>query len=852
MAGDDREPIGRKGRPSRPTKQKVTRRRVREEDYDDEYDDDDYEDEKPVPRKGKGNGGKPRRKRRWLWLLVKLGIVFAVLIAAYGVYLDQKIRSRIDGKVWELPAAVYGRMVNLEPDMQISKNEMVRLLNATQYRQVSAMTRPGEYTVQANSIEMIRRPFDFPDSKEGQVRARLIFDGDHLETIENMDNNRQFGFFRLDPRLITMLQSPNGEQRLFVKRSGFPDLLVDTLLATEDRHFYEHDGISLYSIGRAVLANLTAGRTVQGASTLTQQLVKNLFLSSERSYWRKANEAYMALIVDARYSKDRILELYMNEVYLGQSGDNEIRGFPLASLYYFGRPVEELSLDQQALLVGMVKGASVYNPWRNPKLALERRNLVLRLLQQQQVIDQELYDMLSARPLGVQPRGGVISPQPAFMQMVRQELQAKLGDKVKDLSGVKIFTTFDSVAQDAAEKAATEGIPVLKKQRKLADLETAMVVVDRFTGEVRAMVGGAEPQFAGYNRAMQARRSIGSLAKPATYLTALSQPNQYRLNTWIADAPVTIRLSNGQTWSPQNDDRRFSGQVMLVDALTRSMNVPTVNLGMALGLPAVVDTWTKLGAPKNQLNAVPAMLLGALNLTPIEVAQAFQTIASGGNRAPLSALRSVIAEDGTVLYQSYPQAERAVPAQAAYMTLWTMQQVVQRGTGRQLGAKYPGLHLAGKTGTTNNNVDTWFAGIDGSQVTITWVGRDNNQPTKLYGASGAMSIYQRYLANQTPTPLALTAPEDVVDMGVDSNGNLVCSGGVRSLPVWTTQPDALCRQGEMMQQQQLQQQEANNPFNQSGQQQPQQQQQQQQQQQPKQQEKSDGVAGWIKDMFGSN
>lgn len=801
-----------------------------------------------MPRKGKGNGGKPRRKRRWLWLLVKLGIVFAVLIAAYGVYLDQKIRSRIDGKVWELPAAVYGRMVNLEPDMQISKNEMVRLLNATQYRQVSAMTRPGEYTVQANSIEMIRRPFDFPDSKEGQVRARLTFDGDHLETIENMDNNRQFGFFRLDPRLITMLQSPNGEQRLFVKRSGFPDLLVDTLLATEDRHFYEHDGISLYSIGRAVLANLTAGRTVQGASTLTQQLVKNLFLSSERSYWRKANEAYMALIVEARYSKDRILELYMNEVYLGQSGDNEIRGFPLASLYYFGRPVEELSLDQQALLVGMVKGASVYNPWRNPKLALERRNLVLRLLQQQQVIDQELYDMLSARPLGVQPRGGVISPQPAFMQMVRQELQAKLGDKVKDLSGVKIFTTFDSVAQDAAEKAATEGIPVLKKQRKLADLETAMVVVDRFTGEVRAMVGGAEPQFAGYNRAMQARRSIGSLAKPATYLTALSQPNQYRLNTWIADAPVTIRLSNGQTWSPQNDDRRFSGQVMLVDALTRSMNVPTVNLGMALGLPAVVDTWTKLGAPKNQLNAVPAMLLGALNLTPIEVAQAFQTIASGGNRAPLSALRSVIAEDGTVLYQSYPQAERAVPAQAAYMTLWTMQQVVQRGTGRQLGAKYPGLHLAGKTGTTNNNVDTWFAGIDGSQVTITWVGRDNNQPTKLYGASGAMSIYQRYLANQTPTPLALTAPEDVVDMGVDSNGNLVCSGGVRSLPVWTTQPDALCRQGEMMQQQQLQQQEANNPFNQSGQQQPQQ----QQQQQPKQQEKSDGVAGWIKDMFGSN
>ena len=847
MAGNDREPIGRKGKPARPAKQKVSRRRLRDEDYDDDYDD-DYEDDEPMPpRKGKGKGGKPRRKHGWFWLLVKLAIVFAVLLAIYGVYLDQKIRSRIDGKVWQLPAAVYGRMVNLEPDMPISKKEMVQLLTATQYRQVTAMTRPGEFTVQANSIEMIRRPFDFPDSKEGQVRARLTFDGDHLDTIENMENNRQFGFFRLDPRLITMLSSPNGEQRLFVPRSGFPDLLVDTLLATEDRHFYEHDGVSLYSIGRAVLANLTAGRTVQGASTLTQQLVKNLFLSSERSYWRKANEAYMAVLMDARYSKDRILELYMNEVYLGQSGDNEIRGFPLASLYYFGRPVEELSLDQQALLVGMVKGASIYNPWRNPKLALERRNLVLRLLQQQNVIDQELYDMLSARPLGVQPRGGVISPQPAFMQMVRQELQAKLGDKVKDLSGVKIFTTFDSVAQDAAEKAATEGIPVLKKQRKLSDLETAMVVVDRFSGEVRAMVGGAEPQFAGYNRAMQARRSIGSLAKPATYLTALSQPNQYRLNTWIADAPISLRQPNGQVWSPQNDDRRFSGQVMLVDALTRSMNVPTVNLGMALGLPAITDTWQKLGVPKDQLHPVPAMILGALNLTPIEVAQAFQTISSGGNRATLSALRSVIAEDGTVLYQSYPQAERAVPAQAAYMTLWTMQQVVQRGTGRQLGAKYPGLHLAGKTGTTNNNVDTWFAGIDGREVVITWVGRDNNQPTKLYGASGAMSIYQRYLAIQSPIPLVLTPPEDIVDMGVDYNGNFVCSGGSRMLPVWTTEPDALCQQGEMMQQQQEQQ--SGNPFDQSSQPQ----QQQQPQEQPKKEEKdSDGVAGWIKDMFGGN
>jgi len=641
------------------------------------------------------------------------------------------------------------------------------------------------------------------------------------------------------------LQSPNGEQRLFVPRAGFPDLLVDTLIATEDRHFYEHDGISFYSIGRAFLANITAGRAVQGGSTLTQQLVKNLFLTNKRTLWRKANEAYMALIMDARYGKDRILELYLNEVYLGQAGNDQIRGFPLASLYYFGRPVDELSLDQQALLVGMVKGASLYNPWRNPKLALERRNLVLRLLQQQKVIDQELYDMLSARPLGVQPKGGVITPQPAFMQMVRGELQAKLGDKVKDLSGVKIFTTLDPVSQDAAEKAVGEGIPALKKQRGLKDLETAMVIVDRFSGEVRAMVGGADPQFAGYNRAMQARRSIGSLAKPATYLTALSQPDTYRLNTWIADEPIALKMSNGQVWKPQNDNHRFSGKVMLVDALTNSMNVPTVNLGMTLGLDNVINTWTKLGLPKDQLHPVPAMLLGALNLTPVEVAQAFQSIASGGNRAPLSAVRSVIAEDGSVLYQSFPQAERVVPAQAAYLTLYTMQQVAARGTAHALGAKFPNAHLAGKTGTTNSQVDSWFAGIDGKEVAITWIGRDNNQPAKLYGSSGAMQLYRRYLENQSPMPLTLTPPEDIASMAVDSAGNFVCntgSSGWRTLPVWTTDADALCQQQmQQIQQQQMQQQQLE-----------QQQQPQQPQQQPPQQQSGDGVAGWIKDMFGGD
>lgn len=804
MSGNDREPIGRRRAQTRPEKnvpRKRNERRRRDDDWvesDFTYDDEEnsYQGEEMARtsnNKKKNNNRPPRKKRRFLWLLFKILIVVIVLVICYGFYLDSQIRTRLDGKVWSFPATVYGRVVNLEPGMPYSKPEMVNLLEGMQYRQVTKATRSGEFTVRGNNIELWRRAFDFPDGKEGQIQARLYFTNKGLDKIQNLENNREFGFFRLDPRLITMMQSPNGEQRLFVAREGFPDLLVESLLATEDRNFYNHEGVNPLSIIRAVLANLTAGRTVQGGSTLTQQLVKNLFLTNERSLWRKLNEAYMALILDYRYSKDRILELYLNEVFFGQSGSDEIRGFPLASLYYFGRPIDELSLDQMAMLVGMVKGASLYNPWRHPDNMLKRRNLVLKLMQNQQIIDQELYDMLSARPLGVQPRGGVISPQPAFMQLVRQELRERLGDKVDNLSGVKIFTTMDPVAQDAAEKAIKEGIPEIRKARKVDDLEAAMVIVDRFSGEIRAIVGGAEPQFAGFNRALQARRSIGSLAKPPTYLAALSQPDKYRLNTWLADDAVSVKIPGGKDWQPKNYDRRFRGQVMLVDALANSLNVPTVNLGMEIGLNAVTATWANLGVPESAMQpAMPSMLLGAISLTPIEVAQMYQTIASGGNRAKLSALRTVIGEDGTVVYQSYPQAERKVSAQAAYLTLYVMQQVVERGTARSLMAEFGKYHLAGKTGTTNDLRDSWYAGIDGKEVVITWVGRDNNEVANITGSNGALPLYRRYLSNQTALPLVLRAPEDMSTLGVDDSGRFVCSGGGRQLPVWTRNPGALC------------------------------------------------------------
>lgn len=839
MSGKDFEPIGRRNKKTAEKKQSSSRRRRDRDDYDDEdlYQDDDIEEqylddedeEEHMAKKGSKNKKqrKVKSKWRWFWLFVKLMIVFAVLLAAYGFYLNQQIKERLDGKVWDLPAAVYGRMVNLEPGMDYSQAEMARLLEGMQYRKVSKITTSGEFVVRGNTIEILRRPFNFPDQKEGQILARMVFENNALSKIENMENGRSFGFFRLDPKLITMMQSANNEQRLVLPLSDFPESLVKILLETEDRNFYEHDGVSLYSIGRAVVANLTAGRSVQGGSTLTQQLVKNLFLTNERTLKRKANEAYMAILLDYNYSKERILELYLNEVFLGQNGNDEIRGFPLASLYYFGRPINELSFDQQALLVGMVQGASTYNPWTKPQNAIKRRNIVLKILETRGVIDQEMYQVLSARPLGVKNKEGLVASQPAFMQMVRLELNEKLGDKVKELSGAKIFTTLDPVAQTAAENAVENGVADLRKTRKLDDIEGAMVVVDRINGEVRAMVGGSQPQFSGFNRALNARRSIGSLAKPPVYLAALSEPDRYRLNTWLKDEPLTVKVGN-QNWSPRNYSRNFNGRMMLVDALAKSQNIPTVNLGLDIGLDQVFNIFVRLGAPATAMEKVPAMLLGAVNLTPAEVAQVYQTIGGEGNRAKLSSLRSVIDGDGKEIYQSYPSAERAVPSQAAYLALYGMQQVVNQGTGRVLLSKYGKYNLAGKTGTTNDLRDSWYAGIDGKEVAIVWVGRDNNGPTQLTGSTGALRVYQRYLDNQAPLALINRAPEGIVDMQVTADGQLSCSnfGGGRMLPIWTDNPDSLCQASET-------QAPTWNLNGNNG-------------------EQQNDAPGWVKDMFGDN
>ncbi|ELL4668753.1 penicillin-binding protein 1B [Vibrio fluvialis] len=743
---------------------------------------------KSVPRKS--SSSKPNGSRSWLkrlWSLGwKVGLALAAVLIFTGIYLDSMIKQRFEGQLFELPTVVYARILTLEPGSDISIKQMRNELDVLNYRKVSQPRYAGEYSASSTRIELIRRPFEFADGPEPDRHVMLIFDDNGLNRIQSLEKRGDLGYLRIEPKMLGMLEKDTQEQRLFLRREQFPEVMIDALLTTEDRNFYQHDGVSPMAIARAMVANLKAGRTVQGGSTLTQQLAKNIFLSSDRTLWRKLREAYMALIIDYRYSKDRILEAYLNEVYLGQNGKEAVHGFGLASRLYFGQPLQELRIDQLALLVGMVKGPSYYNPMRYPERAKERRDLVLKLMMDQDILTAKQYEQAVTRPLDVQKQARIASRQPAYFQQLSIELKQKLGDAFKSDTGLRVFTSLDPVSQAKLEEAVENQVPILARTAG-KDLEAAAIAVDRHSGEIRAMVGGKRTGYDGFNRALNASRPIGSLVKPAVYLTALAQPEKYNLATTLMDKPITLQGSEGNVWTPRNFDRQFRGEVPLYLALAKSLNVPTVQLGMQLGIENVTKTLEKLGVSRDEIRPVPSMFLGSFSLTPYQVAQMFQTVTNSGKKAPLSALRSVLDLDGNVLYESIPKVSQAVDQQAAWLTTYAMKRGVLEGTGRYLNNQFGWAALAGKTGTSSDSRDSWFVGVDGREVTTIWLGRDDNQPTKLTGSSGALRVYADYLRYRIPEKLVLPWPQGISTVGFSQSRSggleLDCNNDFK-LPVW--------------------------------------------------------------------
>ena len=704
--------------------------------------------------------------RRWLGWLVKFSIVALVIFAGVMIYLDAVVQEKFSGKRWTIPAKVYARPLELFVGQKLDRDDFLAELGALGYRREKAVSGPGGVSVAGNNVELHTRGFQFYEGTEESRRLRVRFSGDFVAGLTAVGGG-DLPVARLEPVTIGGLYPAHNEDRILIKLDQAPPYLIETLVAVEDREFFNHFGVSPKSVARAVWVNLTAGQVRQGGSTLTQQLVKNFYLTNERSLSRKATEALMAVLLELHYDKEDILEAYLNEVFLGQDGRRAIHGFGLASQYFFGQPLAELKLHQVALLVGMVKGPTYYNPRRNPERALERRNLAIDLLAEQQVITPEQAAAAKGQPLGVTQRGSLAdSSYPAFLDLVKRQLREDYREEDLTEEGLRVFTSFDPILQLKAEGAMSETLKRLGS-KAVEGVEGAMVVTNPETGEIQAMLGGRQPGYAGFNRALDAVRPIGSLIKPAIYLAALEKPSQYTLTSLLEDEPFSVKGADGQVWRPQNYGRNAHGTVFLYQALANSYNLSTARLGLDLGVPHVLKTLGRLGTPVDW-PAYPSMLLGAGGLRPIEVADMYQTLANGGFNTPLRGIRSVLTASGEPL-KRYPfEIQQRFDAGAIYLTQYAMQRAMREGTGRSAYNQVPqSVALAGKTGTTNDSRDSWFAGFSQDLLAVVWLGRDDNGKTPLTGATGALQVWADFMHRADPLPLDMPIPDNVVHAWID-------------------------------------------------------------------------------------
>ncbi|WP_083930446.1 penicillin-binding protein 1B [Methylovulum miyakonense] len=737
--------------------------------------------EKPTRRSVRYATKKPAKKAGFHWFrnLLLIGFVAGgFVLMSYLGYLDYNVRNQFDGKRWAIPARVYADPVELYTGYNISAEKLEELLQTLNYRKDAQLSLEGSYFRTEQQILIKTRQFEFWDELQESRSVKLTFNETGIGSIvalgpfENGGPAAEIPIIRMDPVQIGNFYPTIKEDRILIKLSDAPDALVKGLLASEDRDFYQHFGVSMRGIARAMWANVRAGDMVQGGSTITQQLAKNFYLSSERKLSRKLKEMLMALILEYRYPKDAIMEAYLNEIYLGQDGANGVHGFGLASEFYFGNTLKDLPLDQVALLVALVRGPSEYDPRRYPDRALQRRNLVLDEMAMQKYITEGEAMSAKAKPLSVIPRKRrTHNRYPGFLELVKRQLKADYREEDFTSEGLKIFTTLDTQIQETVEKTAAAKLRELEKLPKANDLETAIIVTRKDSGEIVALVSGRENAEGGFNRALDAVRPIGSLIKPAVYLTALEDPKKYTITTRVSDSSITVRGQNGTDWTPKNYDHREHGSVPLHKALAKSYNLATVRIGMDIGIAKTAKTLKQLGVNK-EVDLYPSLLLGASSLTPMDVTQMYQTIAGGGFLTPIKAIRAVISSDAKHL-QSYPfNVKETVDPDATYIVNTILQEVMREGTGNSAYNAFPKDYgLAGKTGTTNDAKDSWFAGYTGDYLSVVWVGRDDNKPIGLTGATGALPIWTALMRQISTQPVTLDQPENIRMLAVDACGH---------------------------------------------------------------------------------
>ena len=734
---------------------------ARHQDIDDQ-DDDAHDDEDDRLDE---TSGRSWRRRLLGWGLTAVAIGMGFLIP-YTLYLNHQVTMRFGQLRWQVPTRVYARPLLVAQGIAMDVRTLKTELDAASYRDDGEGKRPGTYGSKGGRWRIANRGYQDVGGRVGPSRIEVTVSGGRVQSVRDIERNRAVKSARLDPARIATLYGQKQEERRLVRISEVPPMLTDSLQAVEDRDFARHHGIDPSGMARALyLWVKSGGKTKQGASTLTQQLARSglLGIGKEQTYSRKFNEILFALIIDARYEKGVILEAYLNQVDIGQRGSQAIHGFASGAEFYFGRQLDDLSTEHIALLVGMVKGPSRYHPRRNPERALVRRDWVLAKMLETRIINQQEYDRAIKAPLGVTdvPGSMVANRFPAYVDLVRRQLARDYSEEELQGAGLTVLTGMSPSAQAYAEGAVTRAMKALGTARR-PPLQAGVVVTDVHSGEVVAVIGSRAFEEHGFNRAVQAQRPVGSLLKPFVYLLALAQPDKYSLATPIDDSPVSITLDNGKRWNPGNSDGRSHGTVRLIDALAQSYNQSTVRVGMDVGPQRLADLLRTLAGIDGGQN--PSLILGSLDQSPYAMAQLYQFLASGGEIQPLHAVRGVLDSNGKALnrYDDAPKPAQAGDAVGARLVTSALQQAVTSGTGRQLMSDGLGrLQPAGKTGTSNDSRDSWFAGWTGDHLAVVWVGNDQNASTGLYGATGAMRVWSG-LFSRLPT-----APLQVDSKGID-------------------------------------------------------------------------------------
>ncbi|MGV8944515.1 penicillin-binding protein 1B [Thermomonas sp.] len=727
-------------------------------DDEDLYDDEDGDS----GNAGDGTGdssGFDWRSRLLTWGLAAAALLLGFLIP-YMAYLNHQVGERFGKLRWQVPTRVYARPLMLRQGLALDAQTLKTELDAASYRDGDGK-RAGTYARDGGRWKISSRGYFDVDGRIAPALLEVTLADGKVSTVRDVASRKSLRSARLDPARIATLYGQQQEERRLVRIEEVPELLVTGLQAVEDEDFAHHHGIDLTGMLRAAWVTASSGgENKQGGSTLTQQLARSglLGIGKEQTVTRKVKEILFSLLLEARYDKKTILEAYFNQVDLGQRGAQSIRGVAAASEFWFGRELRDLSTEQIALMIGLVKGPSWYNPRRNPERATERRNFVLGKMHEAKLIDDAEYARATKAPLGVTKDAGNIAANrfPAYVDLVRKQLARDYPADRLSGAGLSVMTGMSPAAQGYAEGAVVRTLKSLDHKTR-PPLQAGMVMTDVHNGDVVAVVGSRDVTEQGFNRAVDAKRPVGSLLKPFVYLLALAQPDKWSLASSVSDAPVTVSLGRNRTWKPGNSDGRSHGSVRVMDALAQSYNQATVRLGMDVQpqrLAELVRTLAGIESPGQ-----PSLILGAVDQSPYAMAQLYQFLASDGEIQPLHAVRGVLDRQGSTIkrYDSAPPPAQKGDAVAARLVGVALQYAVSSGTGRQLVRDGLGrLNAAGKTGTSNDGRDSWFAGYTGDHLAVVWVGNDQNKATGLFGATGGMRVWSETFSRLPSAPLQIS------------------------------------------------------------------------------------------------